>query len=140
MEQREVKFRAHLVNDKVPGSNEQTLWGGPSPSSLAGFWRNVSAWGGTAHIVQWTGLADKRGVPIYEGDVVRGPVGTSHGPAGRTKDWLFDVRFDKSSAGFYLHMDRRNSVYGPGSTYRAIPSWESCEIIGNIYDNPELLK
>ena len=91
-------------------------------------------------VVEYTSQRDKNGRKIYEGDVVIGPVGTSHGPASRHKDWLFYVRFDERSAGFYLHMDRRNSVYGPGSTYRAIPSWEECEVIGNIFENSELLK
>jgi uncharacterized phage protein (TIGR01671 family) len=67
-------------------------------------------------IGQYTGLTDKNGKKIFEGDIVR--------------------RYDNVERVFYN---------GGGFSPFAIPGWEctpdadECEIIGNIHDNPELL-
>lgn len=69
-----------------------------------------------ADIMQFTGLNDKNGKEIYEGDIVR---------LENTK-WLFEtVDWKKLSwwLGEYMLSD-----YNP----------QDLEIIGNIYDNPEL--
>lgn len=70
---------------------------------------------------QFTGLTDRNGVKIFEGDIVlhKGECGL----VGYSYDYgIFEVDFDYCFAGF-IDISASN-----------------CEVIGNIYDNPELLE
>lgn len=71
-------------------------------------------------LMQYTGLKDKNKVEIYEGDVIK---------AG--DELIYYVYYDEDYASFRLR--RRNAKY-------ALDVYLKCEIIGNIYENPELLK
>jgi len=70
-------------------------------------------------LMQYTGLKDKNGKDIYEGDVVQG----IHGK--------YPVAWNDERAAFEAR------IIG----FASIPSnqWKEVEIIGNIYENPELL-
>ena len=70
---------------------------------------------------QYTGLKDLHGTRIFEGDVV------TH------KNYAFDVYYNTEYAGFYPFYDADN---GAGYGVEA----KNCEIIGNVFDNPELLE
>lgn len=78
---------------------------------------------------QFTGLHDCKGKEIYEGDIIRSSNGVLH-----------SIEFDNSTACFTAvrilnsKVDMRHGL----STYK-IEQYMS-EVIGNIYDNPELLK
>ena len=77
---------------------------------------------GTAPLVlmQYTGLKDKNGIEIYEGDIVATPFG-----------YNCEIRWNVNGHwGYWRTVD--------GATYKE-DYWE-CEVIGNIYENPELLK
>lgn len=92
-------------------------------------------------IGQFTGLRDKNGRKIYEGDVVRRK-DSAYGMADTGV-----VKFDCSLGAFVFESENR------GRTYRAvfrkhfsdndgkytIEGTYSYELLGNIYDNPELL-
>ncbi len=76
-------------------------------------------------LMQFTGLTDKNSVEIYEGDIVKCP----HG-------WLGIVRYYSSVAHFACEeiITRRVNSHGP-----IFDEWEDLEVIGNIYETPELL-
>ena len=68
---------------------------------------------------QYTGLTDKNGVRIFEGDIVR-----YEDDIGYVIYNGDDARFLVDSPNMYISMDYSNEF----------------EVIGNIHDNPELLK
>lgn len=83
------------------------------------------------NIMQYTGLKDKNGVEIYEGDIVYWESAIMN-----KSQWQGVVKF--IGAGF--------CVQTSGSS-RNTPDWlyaaardEIIEIVGNIYENPELLE
>lgn len=80
----------------------------------------------------FTGLQDKGGKDIYDGDVLRNPLFSSprvcRFAAGTTNDRYCGFEFYDSKDNFF--------IYRVGENF----SVRSYEIIGNIYENPELLK
>ena len=78
------------------------------------------------NIMQFTGLKDKNGKEIYEGDIVEG-----------INDSSFEVSFKKGCfIGIVIKVDKFEYKYLEYSLHNL----ENIEIIGNIYENPELLK
>ena len=69
---------------------------------------------------QYTGLTDKNGVKIFEGDILRGKPGN------------FTVRWSESICSFVAGKDTKMLPCMNVGTMKHL------EVIGNIYDNPEL--
>lgn len=67
-------------------------------------------------LMQFTGLKDKNGVEIYEGDILR------------------HYAFDQPIPVSWSHHDAGFTSCG------VVSEWENCEVIGNIHQNPELLE
>ena len=73
-------------------------------------------------LMQSTGLKDKNGKEIFEGDIVS--IDTDE----------FDLLFVKYESGIYWLMDDEECVEHLSDYYKYV------SIVGNIYENPELLE
>lgn len=83
---------------------------------------------------QFTGLHDKNGKEIYEGDIIR-----SFDSKG--EPIIHYIQYDDEEAGFVAVL--KGSAKGDFGYGRCCQQWiTECEkeVIGNIHDNPELLK
>lgn len=86
-------------------------------------------------VMQFTGLHDKNGKEIYEGDVMTGPFANGdHRKDKRIKSFNVSVYFHEGAFHFRPH----GNVFD--GDYRWYPYWHDCEVIGNIYENPELME
>jgi uncharacterized phage protein (TIGR01671 family) len=92
-----------------------------------------SLWSATAKIQQFTGLLDKNGTDIYEGDIV-----TYTSING--KDYKAEIVFSPTLAAFILDTSRRHLLDDKYGDYYELHKDHSYEVIGNIFENNELLK
>jgi len=81
-----------------------------------------------AILLQYTGLKDKNGKEIYEGDIVRIPF--------PNQTIVAEVIFEK---GMFCFSDDVYPKTSLGDWAEDIYWERGCEAIGNIYENPELL-
>lgn len=79
-------------------------------------------------VMQFTGLKDKNGREIYEGDVLHTDVKNMDG----SLNWV--VEWDETQ----LEFDFVGIGHSFSSCHNQVD--EECEVIGNIYSNPEILK
>ena len=116
---REIKVRAWIgtqMEYRVVAGELGNFWAVIDPKDSAS--AITTKYGDQTPIMQFTGLLDKGGKEIYEGDIVR--------PLGDTVSWT--VYFKDGSF-----------LVGPLEEQTLLWSY-LCEVIGNIYENPELIK
>jgi len=78
-------------------------------------------------LLQYTGLKDKNGEEIYEGDIIH-----ILDPNAISQGWDIDVRWSDSYGQWYLL---------EGTLDLALfEEADNCEVVGNIYENPNLLE
>lgn len=84
-------------------------------------------------VEQYTGLKDKNGKEIYEGDIFRN---TINGGTWR-------VNWDENDAAFWVDSGVAGCGLGEFNYDRGEREYgfirKNCEVIGNIHENPELL-
>lgn len=95
---------------------------------------------------QYTGLTDKNGVKIFEGDIVKF---VHDGKFIESKDSIFGIEQEASYIRNYK-IEYVNTFVQCGWRFingsihfpckQSTLSTHDCEVIGNIHDNPELLK
>ena len=88
-------------------------------------------------LMQYTGLKDKNGKEIYEGDIVKVKLYKGE------EEKYFIGKVEYFGSNFIVDADNNSEYHiydldGFGIDYRY--HLEDCEVIGNIYDNPELLE
>ncbi len=127
---REIKFRAwdkennqwfHLehIENQIPIEENQKnkIW----------IYSMGKANDGKVILMQYIGLYDKNHNPIYEGDIVKG------NPIGWSSVIISEVFFDDGAF-------RINCGIGPGIKLIYDDIFGKLEIIGNIYENADLLE
>ena len=77
-------------------------------------------------IMQTTGLCDKEGTEVFEGDILHHQIQT---------EYTFIVKYDKDKGRWYG--DGLSRTYRIDITKEFLPYYK---VIGNIYENPELLE
>lgn len=122
---REIKFRAWDKKGKemfsvaridiADGSCYRHLFAG----ECYDYWNNVE-------LMQYTGIKDYEGKEIYEGDILKCKLHN-----GEYENYL--IAWSKEYAEFEaLNRDKSNFI--------CASIWNQFKIIGNIYENPELLE
>ena len=117
---REIKFRAW--------DSERNIMKRPSVNMMIDTFNGTCYWQfgydislmGKLELMQYTGLKDKNGKEIYHKDIVR------------YYEELWTVEWNENSSSFEVLSLDKNEVMAMGDS--------RMEIIGNIYENPELLK
>lgn len=77
-------------------------------------------------LMQSTGLCDKEGTEVFEGDILHHQIQT---------EYTFIVKYDKDNGRWYG--DGLSRTYRIDIAKRFLPYYY--KVIGNIYENPELL-
>lgn len=117
---REIKFRAWNKKDKVMVDVAAMNFG---PSGFCSLIEDADdaelQLADSYELMQYTGLKDKNGREIYEGDIVKNEYGKA-----------MDIQYDPRSAAF-----------GIGDYYfGTIGSGKILEVIGNIFEDKQLLE
>ena len=90
-------------------------------------------------IGQYTGLKDKNGKKIFEGDVVH-LKGDGNGGTKVGKDYYRVVTFHEGSFCISIEDGVHHPVHTPIYEYCDSHSIVNWDVIGNVTDNPELMK
>jgi uncharacterized phage protein (TIGR01671 family) len=128
---REIKFRAWLADEKQMTYDLAFEEYEPINDLLSG----------VEHLMQSTGLKDKNGVEIYEGDILKQQMTQYFDKKGggrekRQWDFVGAVEWGEDVCGFWVEgKDPRGMLNSFGRMINDEPS----EVIGNIYENKDLL-
>jgi uncharacterized phage protein (TIGR01671 family) len=138
--ERILKFRAYIPEAKHPYSENGMYY--QKDQYLSSFLRRIRDQFEVTHdkylpfslserLTQFTGLLDKEGNEIYEGDIVEFDADYTVKPAG----WLVGViKWDTKGAGYYFESKELDA-------YDLIEECdEPMKIIGNIFQHPHLIE
>ena len=122
MSERILKFRAwHKEKNRI-FTVDYLQWSEKDPQYQVGTLEDDDSYSfADVVLMQYTGLKDKQGKEIWEGDIVKVP--ESGGSFSN-----IEVRWQKVAGSDDM-----------GTDMIGFASYEGCEVIGNLYENPELL-
>lgn len=83
-------------------------------------------------IGQFTGLTDKNGTKIFEGDIVKTKI--------ERMEFTTTVVWGEKSKGWSIKCDRTGREKWGKIKYYSLPFSHNIEVAGNLFDNSELLK
>jgi uncharacterized phage protein (TIGR01671 family) len=145
---REIKFRARkktVYNIGTTYESNMFSWVYYFPSDGLPKINSNEQWVSGQIEVQFTGLKDKNGKEIYEGDVIRiSQFNGIYNYEGRAlvtfNPWgtHFKPSDGRQSFGLMDHINDTSSYWYRDLNFSAIT--DKVELIGNIYENPELIK
>lgn len=115
---RVIKFRAWSKNDKSMGAPFDLY----NELIIKGYGPNETGWLNDTIFMQFTGLLDKNGKEVFEGDII-----TDLEDHQEPRNYI--VGFE--AGGFWL-LNRDNNEFGWCES-------DNMEVIGNIYENGDLL-
>lgn len=113
-EEAEKKHQAEAFDDYI-FFTEMNDWGLET--------RKLKATVDPKSVGQWIGLHDKHGKRIYVGDIISG--------------MMYDKNFPNNT---FVMFDQRYAVFKGQNGTELISLGYDCEVIGNTYENPEMLK
>jgi len=143
-----IKFRAYDKKDKIMYFNVQrgTKFTDLSHYTFDEFLGNKKGMGDYHEweVMQYTGLKDKNGVEIYEGDILK----ADRGYVGRfgfkkVNDWgynIFEIKIENCCVFFRRGEEAIPMFERVGKKTKGINIAEVSEVIGNIYKDQKLLK
>lgn len=125
---REIKFRAwsKLLNKMLSHEDlNKTLKDLTKIEYIAGIFLPLNS---DVEVMQYTGLKDSNGNEIYEGDIVK--IEDYFG-----EDIIGRVIYDEATAGYVFHKGNERNYFQMTLDLESYVYY----VIGNIYENPELL-
>lgn len=121
---RELKFRAYYKGKMYPvATPEYTKLFNKKIYFADGFIDDYYT-EGKVELMQYTGLKDKKGKEIYEGDII------SDGQDNRVVEYDYNA----------FITTRKFSYLGKKTRDTTTMAFNLVRVVGNIYENPELLK
>lgn len=131
---REILFRAKRLSDGVWVEGDLSRCVVVGETHIRRIEENLST---TTHkvyaetVCQYTGLTDKNGRKIFEGDILRFVNYINN------NEWLCSIEFlEGSFICRYIYEDGELGEYNHFTSWHEKVKWE---VIGNIFDNPELI-
>ena len=124
------KFRAWLKNDKEMIDVDEIHFDNGRLDFIGDgitFMRTVDE----IELMQSTGLHDKNGKEIFEGDII---ITNAHASIVSFGEYTYfeDADTEVTEVGFYLsYLNVSPATYSPFEKF----FWEKCQVIGNIYEN-----
>jgi uncharacterized phage protein (TIGR01671 family) len=130
---REIKFRAWIIADKDMLYNATSIYDCVYGDTFADLINNDKV-----ELMQYTGLTDKNGKEIYEGDIVK--YHDFYAGDYKERGGTAQIIWDEEEGHSVCKVDKED-----GELFYICSTWDMCknyggEVIGNIYENSNLLK